>query len=182
MIEMLGINIGDDGQGRHQQQKRRVALVGLGHHVVAVPESHVASARAQISANRDRRIEPRLFEDEADQTGSGGLAMGPGDGDTNPRHPQQLAEHLGARDDRYFQFARACHLGIGKFHRGRNHHRVEFRLDVYRLMTGIDLRAQRLEPRGHRAIFQIASADREAEAQRQLGNSAHPGTADPDEM
>ena len=143
MIEMLGIDVGDDRERRHQQQKRRVALVGLRHHVVAAPEPHVAAARAQIAANRNGGIEPRLFEDEADETGSGRLAVGARNCDPDPRHPQQLAEHLGARNDGNLHLASARDFGIGKFHRGRNHHRVELGLDVRRMMAGVDFGAER---------------------------------------
>ena len=130
MIEMLGIDIGHDRDRREQQQKGGVALVGFGHHEFAAAQAHVGAARAQIAANRDGRIESGLLQDESDQRGGGGLAMGAGDGDAQAHHAQQLAEHLGARDDRNLQCARARNFGIGKFHRRGDHHGVKARREV----------------------------------------------------
>ena len=67
MVEMLGIDIGDDRDRREQEQKGGVALVGLGHHVVAAAKAHVGAACAQISADRHRRIEASFLEDKPDQ-------------------------------------------------------------------------------------------------------------------
>ena len=90
---------------------------------------------AQIAADRDGRIEARLFHDQRDQRSGGGLAMSARDGDAELRHPQQLAEHLGARDHGNLQFARARNFGIGKFYRRRNHHRVDAGV-VLQMRTG----------------------------------------------
>ena len=130
MVEMLGIDIGDDRDGREQQQEGSVALVGLGHHVVAAAQANVAAARAQVAANRHGRIEPGFLQDESDQRGGGGLAMRAGDGHAQAHHAQQLAEHLGARDNRNLQRAGARNFGIGKFHRRGNHHGVQTLRDV----------------------------------------------------
>ncbi len=143
MIEVLGIDVGNDRERRHQQQKRRVALVGLGHHVVTAPEAYIAAARAQISADRNGRIEAGLLEDEADEPGGRRLTVRARNCDADARHPQQLAEHLGARNHRNLHLASARHFRIGKFHRGRDHHRIEFGSDVRRMMPAIDFGAER---------------------------------------
>ncbi len=87
-----------------------------------------------------------------------------GDGHAQAHHPQQLAEHLGARDDRNLQRAGARNFGIGKFHRRGNHHGVQTLRNVigdvignvfsnvisnmFRMMALRDLHAQCGEPLG----------------------------------
>jgi hypothetical protein len=117
MVEMLGIDIGHDRDRREQQQERRVALVGLGHHVLAAAQAHVGAARAQVAANRHGRIEPGFLQDESDERGGRGLAVRARDGYAQAHHAQQLAEHLGARDDWNLQRTRTRDFRIGKFHR-----------------------------------------------------------------
>ena len=168
----------------NQQQERRVALVGLGHHEVAAPEPDVAAGVANISADRDGRIEIRLFHDQRDQPGRGRLAMSSRDCDAELRHPQQFAEHLGARDHRDFHFARTRDFRIRKFYRRRDYYRVDTAvvLQVRWMMALADFRAERREPRHGSRRFQIASADAHPEPQAQLRDSAHAGAADSDEV
>ena len=125
MVQMFGIDIGHDRDGRQQQQKRRVALVGFGHHKIAAPEPNVGAARAQISADRNGRIEARLFHDQTDQRGRGGLAMRARDGDAKTRHAQQFAQHLGPRDYGNFQRPRRRYFRIGELYGRRNNDGIE---------------------------------------------------------
>ncbi len=149
MIEMLRIDIRDHRDGREQQQERRVALVGLGHHEIAAAETDVGAGVANISADRDGGIEVRLFHDERDQAGRGRLAVSSGDRDAELGHPQQLAEHLGSRDHRDFHFAGTRDFGIGKLYRRRDHYRVDAAvvLQMRRMMPLADFRAELREPR-----------------------------------
>ena len=128
MIEMLGIDVGDDRDRRQQQQERGVALVGLGHHEVAAPEADVGAARAQVAANRDGRIEARLLQDQADQRGGGGLAVSARDRDADAA-PSATARRASRRAGSPESSARGRgDFGIGKFHRRGDHHRIEIRL------------------------------------------------------
>ena len=43
MVEMLGIDIGDDGDGRGQLHESAVALIGLDHHPVAAAEMRIGA-------------------------------------------------------------------------------------------------------------------------------------------
>ncbi len=120
------------------------------------------------------------------------------DGDAQAHHAQQLTEHLSARNDWNLQRAGACDFGIGEFHRRGNHHRVQTLRDVIGnvfsdmlsnmignmigMMALENLHAQCGEPLGGGAKTLIASAHREAEPERQLGDTAHAGAADADEM
>src|SRR5277367_5652757 len=147
-------------------------------------EAHVAAGIANVAANRNGRIEIRLFHDQRDEPGGRRLAVGSGHCDAELSHPQQLAEHLGARDHRNLQLARSRDFRIRKFYRRRDDHRVDSAvvLQMRRMMPLTDFRAERREPRDGRGRFQIASADAHPELQAQLGDSAHARAADADEM
>jgi hypothetical protein len=49
-------------------------------------------------------------------------------------------------------------------------------------MAHVDFRAESAQPRGRRVLAQIASADRESEADAQLRDAAHSGAAHSDEV
>ena len=184
MIEMLRIDIRDHRDRRDQQQEGSVALVGLGHHEVAATKTHVAAGIADIAADGDGGIEIGLFHYQRDQSGRRRLAVRARDRDAELRHPQQLAEHLGARDHRNFHFARARDFGVGEFYRRRDYDRVDAAvvLQVRRVMALADFRAERRQPRDGCGRFQIASADAHAELEAELRDSAHAGAADADEV
>ncbi len=108
--------------------------------------------------------------------------MSAGNRDSHPRHPQQFAEHLGARDDGNFELARANHFGIGELDRGRDHDCVERPAQMIRMMAVADLDPKRRQPLSHGAAAEVASADRETQLAAQLGDPAHAGAADADKM
>ena len=120
MIEMLGVDIGDDGDVGRQFQKGAVAFVGLDHHPVAAAEPGVGAIGVDDAAIDDGRVEPAGVEQGRDHRGRGGLAMGAGDGDAL-LEPHQLGQHFGAAHDGQAFFARGGEFGIVALDRGRDH-------------------------------------------------------------
>ncbi len=98
--EVVGVDVGDDGDHRLQVRERGVALVGLGHQVLARTESRVAGRALEPAADHERGIRPAFGQHARDQAGRRGLAMRPGHRD-RIAEPHQLAEHLGALHDRH---------------------------------------------------------------------------------
>ena len=98
VVEMLGIDVGDDGDVGGQLQERAVALVGLDHHPVAVAEPRVGAVGVDDAAVDDGRIEAGGVEQGRDQRRRRRLAVRAGDGDAL-LEPHQLGEHLGAPND-----------------------------------------------------------------------------------
>src|SRR5438094_367791 len=98
--------------------------------------------------------------------------MSPADGDSQPRQPQQFAEHLGARDHGNLHRPRTRHFRIREFYSRGNHDRVELARKVLRMMTVANVDTQSCEPPCGRALIKIASADVESEPHAKLGNAA----------
>ena len=98
VIEMLGVDVGDDGDVGGQLQERAVALVGLDHHPVAGAAPGVGAVGVDDAAVDDGRIEPGGVEQRRDQRSRRGLAVRAGDGDALLQ-AHQLGEHLGAPHD-----------------------------------------------------------------------------------
>ena len=119
MIEMFGIDIGDDGDVGGQLQERAVALVGLDHHPVARAEPRIGAIGVDDAAVDDGRIEARGVEQRRDQRGRRRLAVGAGDRDAL-LEPHQFGEHLGAPHDRNAARARRDELRIVALDRGRD--------------------------------------------------------------
>ncbi len=95
VVEVLGIDIGDDGDVGRQLQEGAVGLVGLHHHPVAAAEPRIGAVGFDDAAVDDGRIEIAGVEQRRDQRRGRGLAVGAGDGDA-ALEPHQLGEHLGA--------------------------------------------------------------------------------------
>ena len=111
MIEMLGIDIGDDGIVAGQLQEGAVGFVRLDHHPVSLAHTGIGAIGVDDAAIDHRRIEIPAFQQGGDDGGGGGLAVGAGDGDRG-LEPHQLREHLGAAHYGQTQFTRGGEFGI----------------------------------------------------------------------
>ena len=99
MLEMLGIDVGDDRDRAVEPQEAAVALVGLDHPPVALAEPGVGAVAVDDAAVDHGRVEPAAVEQRRDHRGRRRLAVGAGDRD-GLLHPHQLGEHFGAADAR----------------------------------------------------------------------------------
>ena len=117
VIEMLGIDIGDDGDIGRQLQESAVALVGFHHHPLAGAEPRVGAVGVDDAAVDDGGIEIAGVEQRRDHGGGRGLAVGAGDGDA-AFQPHQFREHLGAAHHRNALRARRHQFGIVALDRG----------------------------------------------------------------
>ena len=82
-----------------QVQERGVALVGLGHQVLARAEPRVGAGALEAAADHEGRILAAFGEDRRHEAGGGGLAVRAGHRD-GVAEAHELAEHLGARHHR----------------------------------------------------------------------------------
>ena len=182
VIEVLRIDVGHDRDDGGEEEERAVALVGLGDQVLSLAESRVRPERAQLAADDDGGIASSLAQDRPEQRGGGGLAVRARDRDA-VLHAHQLGEHLGARDHRHLQLARAHHLGIRERDRRGDDQHVDALVDVRRVVhTGEDARAQALQPARALALDDVGAGHRVPEGEQHLRDAAHPDAADPDEM
>ena len=123
VVEMLGIDIGDDGDVGRQFQERAVALVGFHHHPVAGAEPRIGAVGVDDAAIDHGRIEIAGIEQGCDHRGRGGLAMGARDRDA-ALQPHQFGEHFGAPHHRNALRARRHQFRIVALDRGRHHDHV----------------------------------------------------------
>ena len=111
VIEMLGIDIGDDGDVGRQLEESAVGFVGLDHHPLAGAEPRIGAVGVDDAAVDHGRIEAAGVEQRRHHRGRRGLAVGAGDGDA-AFQPHQLGQHLGAAHHRQPLRARRDKLGI----------------------------------------------------------------------
>jgi hypothetical protein len=144
VVEVLGVDVGDDRDRRRDVRERAVRLVRLDDHVVALAELRVRAEGVHLPADHRRRIEPGVGEEVRGERGRRRLPVRAGDGDA-VLEPHELGEHLGAGDDRDLAAARLDDLGVVLLHRGGGHDHVRLR-DVAGGVTLLDPAAQRGEP------------------------------------
>jgi hypothetical protein len=95
MIEVLGIDVRDHGDGRREAQERAVAFVRLGDEQISRAEPRIRAERRHLAADDDGGIEPGRAQDSGDERRGGRLAVRTGDGDA-VLHAHELGQHLGA--------------------------------------------------------------------------------------
>jgi hypothetical protein len=93
----------------------------------------------------------------------------------------QLGQHHRARHHRHAFGAGGRHFGVVRFHRGGRDHRLRA-FDVRRVMADEHLDAQRRQAARGRAVALVGARHRVAEVVQDLGDAAHAGAADADEM
>ena len=99
VVEMLGIDIGDDGDVGRQLDEGAVALVGLDHHPLAVAQPGIGAIGVDDAAIDDGGVEFAGIEQRRDQRRGRGLAVRAADGD-GVLEAHDLGQHLGAAHDR----------------------------------------------------------------------------------
>ena len=98
MLHMLGVDIGDDGDGGGQAVETAVAFIRLNHHPVALPHARVGAVSVDDAAVDDGGVNAARDQQFCDQRGGRRLAMGPRHRDVG-LEPHQLGQHLGPADD-----------------------------------------------------------------------------------
>ena len=132
------------------------------------------------AADEPGRIEPAARERLGGHHGRRRLAVRARDADQR-RARRRLAQRLGAPDDREAELARADQLRMVLRHRRRDDQRARA-VDVRGSRAGLDER--RRARRGRRAFSGccVAAGDADAAEDEELGEGAHPGAGDADEM
>ena len=180
VIEMFGIDIGDDGDFGRQLQEGAVALVGLDHHPVARPQPRIGAVGIDDAAIDDGGIEIAGIEQRRNHRGGGGLAVGAGNRDA-AFQPHQFGQHLRAPHHRNALGTRGEQFRIVALDRGGHHQHVGAR-DVLRPVADRDIDALLAQPHHIGAFRCIGALHRVAEIAQHLGDAAHADAADADEM
>ena len=118
-FHVVGVDVGDHGEHRLQNEKRGVGLVGLRDEEFTGTEPRVGVGRQEPAADDERRVEASLGEHAGDEARRGGLAVRSRYCDPLLQ-PHQLGEHQRARHDRNALFARRGDLRVVRRHGGRH--------------------------------------------------------------
>ena len=116
MVEMFGIDIGDDRDRPVEAQEAAIALVGLHHHPVAIAHSRVRSVLFDDAAVDDGGIDIAAIEQCGDHAGGRCLAMRPRHRDSGFQ-PHQFGQHFRTAHHGDAVFERVGDFGIGALHR-----------------------------------------------------------------
>ena len=180
VVEVLGIDVGDDRDVGGQLQERAVALVGFDHHPVAGAEPGVGAIGVDDAAVDDGRVEPGRLEQRRHERGGRRLAVRAGDRDAL-LEPHQLGEHFGAANDRNAPRARRDELRIVALDGGGNDdHRG--RAEIRRVVADEHRRALLAQALDVGVVAQVRALHLVAEIDEHLGDARHADAADADEV
>ena len=111
VVEVLGVDIGDNGHGGAEPQEAAIALVGLHHDPVALAHLRIGAIGVDDAAIDYGGIEAPRVEHRGDHGGRGRLAVGARHGDGEGK-AHELRQHLGAADEGNAKRAAGGHFGI----------------------------------------------------------------------
>ena len=180
MVEMLRIDIGDDGDVGRQLQKGAVALVGLDHHPVAGAEPRVGSVGVDDAPVDDGRVEPGGVEQRRHERGRRGLAMRAGDRDAL-LEAHELGQHLGAADDRNSSRAGCGQLRIVAPDRARDDDDRR-RAQIGRIVADEHFCAVLAQALDVGVVARVRALHGVPEVDEDLGDARHADAADADEV
>ena len=75
VIEMIVLDVRDDGDVRPELQERAVTLISFGDEILALAELRVAAEDIDLAADDDRRRDARMVERDAEHRGRRRLAV-----------------------------------------------------------------------------------------------------------
>ncbi len=106
MVEMLRVDIGDDGDFGRKLEEGAVGLVGLDHHPLALAHPGIGAIGIDDAAIDDGRVEPARIQQRADHRRGCGLAMRAAHGDRIARRISSAS--ISARRTTGSSFSRAA--------------------------------------------------------------------------
>ena len=180
MVEMLGVDIGDDGDIGRELQEGAVGFVRLHHHPLAVAHAGIGAVGVDDAAVDDRRIEAARIEQRRDERGRRGLAVGAGHRDAG-LEAHELGQHLGAAHDRQALLAGDDQFRVVALDGGGDHHDLGI-LHVLGLVPDEGLDALLVEALDVVVVGGVGALHRVAQIVHDLGDARHADAADADEM
>src|SRR5262249_396435 len=112
VIEMLAVDVGDDGEDGAELEEGAVALIRFDHEEIALTDACVRTADGGgVAADDHGRIETSGAEDCGGHRSCGGLAVAAGHRDS-VLQAHQLGQEFAARNDGYLHPARLGHFRI----------------------------------------------------------------------
>ena len=180
VVEVVGLDVGDQRAVRRVDQEGAVALVGLRDEDPARAVVRVGAGLVELAADRERRVRGAVLQRDGEQRGGGGLAVRAGDRDDLAAAHHRL-QRGGPRQQPQPQPLRLDHLGVVGPDGGGDHEGVDVADLVGRVadVAARPERTQRLEGAG---LLGVAAADGHAARQHDPRDAGQPGTADAHEV
>ncbi len=179
-IDVIVLDVREDGDLRAQFQERAVRFVALADEPLARADARVRPGIDAFAADDDRRVDPARFQDAGRHRRRRRLPVRPGDRDPALRR-HQLGEQRPAAQDLQALRARGEHLGILLGDRGADDH-ARRGAEVRRRVADRDPRAFGPQAIGERRRAVARAADALAALQQDARERAHADSADPDEV
>jgi hypothetical protein len=181
MLHMLGVDVGDDGDGRGQAVEAAVALIRLDHHPFARPGPGVRPVGMDHAAVDHGGVEAALVQQGRHHGRGRGLAMGARDGDVRLQ-PHQFGQHLGPAHHRQLAAARLFQFRVALLDRE----------EITTTATSSPIFSARwpskkVAPKLHQPVGDLAGLGVRplhpvAQRDQHLGDARHADAADADEM
>ena len=180
VVEMLGVDIGNDCKGCRQLDERTVGLIRLDHHPLALAKPRIGAIGVDDAAIDDSRVESYLVENCRHHRSRCRLAMCTGNRDA-ALEAHQLGEHFRATHDRKESRPRFYQLRVFRPDRRRHDDHLRI-LEIPGLLADENLDAKGLQPLHIGAVGKIASLHLVAEIVHHFGDTAHADTTDAGEV
>ncbi len=180
VVQVLGVHVGDHGDGGGQAQEAAVALVGLHHHPVALAQPGVGAVGVDDAAVDHGRVHVRGLQHGGDHGGGGGLAVRAADGD-GPAQAHQLGQHLGPAHHGDQPGAGGHDLRVVAADRGGGDDDLR-RAEVGGVVPDRDRDAALAQAADVGAVGDVAALHGVAEVVQHLRDAGHADAADADEV
>ena len=180
MVEVLGIDVGDDHDVGGKLDEGAVGFIRLHHHPVALAEARIGAIGVDDAAVDDGGIEVAGIEQCGDQRGGRGLAVRAAHGHAG-LEAHQLGQHLGAAHDGQVAVARFDQFRIVVLHRGGDDDDLRI-AEVLRLVADMHVDAALAQAGDVVVVGEVGALHLVAQRRHHLGDAAHADAADADEM
>ena len=180
VVEVVGLDVGEDGAGEGQLEVGAVALVGLDHQPPPAGPVRARAHLVQVAADDEARIEPGLGQHHGQHRGRGRLAVRAGhgqrvglraDGRQHPRPPEHRDAVLGGGDE----------LDVPGRDGGRGGDGVDA-LDVVPVVADVDGDARSAQPVERGQLAEVAAGHVVAHLGQGQGDGAHPRPTHADDV
>ena len=179
-LHVVGVDVGDDADHGAQDQEARITFVGFDNDGVALPQARIGSGAHQLATDHEGGVQAALGQHARHQRGGGRLAMRAGDGHALLQ-AHQLGQQHGTRDHGHTCGAGGQHFGVVGLDGGAGHNRLGAD-DVRSVVADEDGEAEFGQAPRDRAVALVRTGHAVAQVVQDLGNGAHAGAADADEM
>ena len=180
VVEVVGLDVGEDRAVERQLQEGAVALVGLDDEQVATRPSGAGPEIVHVATDDEVRVEPGGVGDGGEHRGRRRLAVRAGHRHRGgPRADR--GEHAGPPQDRDASGAGGGQLDVAGGDRRRCRDSVDA-MDHRRVMSDRHVHPDRPQPVDDRAPAGIAAGDRVAHLGEHRGDRVHARPGDPDHV